>query len=133
MKIRLLGISLLTILAAVASGQSTYNVPFAFRVGEQQLAKGAYVVSFDHVAGGFLKISPEGGGPITVLPQNSIQAPDAAPSGKLVFQCYGTACFLSQVWSSGSNQGLQLRESKAEREMAKAKASTQTTVLAAVR
>jgi len=133
MKIRLLGASLLTILAAVASGQSTYNVPFAFHVGEQELAEGAYVVSFDHVAGGFLKIAPEGGGGIMVLTQNSIQAPAPAPAGKLLFQCYGTACFLSQVWSAGSNQGVQLRESKAAREMAKARPSTRTTVLAAVR
>lgn len=124
--------SLFMMLATAVYGQSRYDVPFTFRVGDQNFAAGHYSISVESMTGGLL-IWPEGGKAIMVRPQNSIQTNAAAPEGKLVFHCYKTACFLSQVWRGGDKLGMQLSESRAERELAKAGASAEATVLQTAR
>jgi hypothetical protein len=54
-------------------------------------------------------------------------------SSKLVFHAIGGRYFLSQVWTDGYAQGRQLRESKAEIELAKNGTTSKDMVLAANR
>lgn len=118
MKMRILAVSVFMMLCTAAFGQSRYHVPFAFQVSGHNFAAGQYSVQVDSITGGLL-IQSEDGRATMVRTQNRIQAKAAAPAGKLVFDCYGPACFLSQVWRSGDDQGMQLFESGLEREMAK--------------
>jgi len=131
MKMRLLAVSLFMMLSTAVYAQSRYNVPFAFHIGDRSFAAGQYSVQVDTATGG-LQIWPEGGQATLVRAQSRIPATTAAPAGKLVFDCYGSSCFLSQVWRGGANQGMQLFESKVEREIAKAHSPT-TVLLAALR
>lgn len=131
MKIRLLGMSLCLMLATAAFGQSRYDVPFAFQVGDQGFAAGHYSVSAASVGHGLL-ISQEGGNSVVVYPRYPIQTNTPAPSGRLVFECYGKTCFLSQVWHGGSTRGMRLGGSKLEREMAKNAIPAEAVVLQAV-
>ncbi len=51
--------------------------------------------------------------------------------GKLVFNAYNGEYFLSQVWMSGQNSGVELHKSKTERELEKSPTIRQTIALAA--
>ncbi len=131
MRIRVLATTLFLLTAAAVYGQSRYDVPFAFQVGDNHFAAGWYTVSTDPMSRQILMVSRNGGGAIFITPQSAIEAA-APPAGKLVFRCYGTACFLSQVWRGGSRAGSQLRQSKAEREVA-SRNTNPTLVYAAVK
>lgn len=134
MRIRVLTTTFFLLTAAAVYGQSRYNVPFGFQVGDNHFAAGWYMVSTNSLSSEILMLSQVGGGSIFIAPQSGIEAkaPTGAPTvGKLVFRCYGTTCFLSQVWRTGDSVGRQLRQSRAEREVASR--TTQPPVYASVR
>jgi hypothetical protein len=105
--------SLFLVLAAAAFGESRYDVPFAFRAGNQSFTAGQYRVAIEPMMR-LVRIWPEGGAPVSVRLQNDIQANSAMSSGKLVFHCYGRSCVLSQIWRAGTELGTQLPEPKAQ-------------------
>ena len=126
MKFRVLGTALLVLMAATAHAQSRFDVPFTFHIGDKTLAAGRYSVS-SATTSGVLLIRSNAGQSMMVLPLCNVPAPKPPSADKLVFHRYGTAYFLSQVWIGGDNVGSQLRQSKAEREIASTTRSTQTT------
>ncbi len=93
------------------------DIPFQFRIGGRLLPAGTYTVkslSQDTVLVRSLDWSQA-----AMAITNPVQANGTPAEGKLVFQRYGDAYFLSEVWHPGSEAGIQVRKSKAEREMAR--------------
>ncbi len=119
-----LGAALLTVTffaVSVASAQGLSDraratIPFGFYVGEQLLPAGDY--EMQTVANGVAKLSnTETHTSIffnTVRLRNPIRD---SSSGKLIFNRYGDDYFLSQMWWTGQQDGLQPLPSKREREL----------------
>jgi hypothetical protein len=132
MKCRVLGTTLLFLLAASVYGQH-YTIPFAFHVGEKNFAAGRYYVPSNGPMGVFT-IKPDSGPGVMILTYPGRVAKLTPERSMLVFNRYGNAYFLSEVWCAGKDVGQQLPETKARREIAKADASTQAiAVYASVR
>jgi hypothetical protein len=122
--------SLLLICATAVFGQARYDVPFAFQAGGQSFAAGQYRISTDSMTRG-LSIMPESGGSITLHVQNKIDGTSVLKSGKLVFTCYkDSSCFLSQVWRGGDTVGMQLPETRVERQIAETTPQVASTIVA---
>jgi hypothetical protein len=92
----------------------------ALLAGQYEVTVGAHnmdsLVSFDCSASQAQAITttyPTGGGA------------DALTEGRLVFNKYGEAYFLSQVWSPGYSQGRAINKSKTENEIARGTPSDQ--------
>ena len=88
------------------------NIPFAFSVGDKQLSAGAYEVR--DVGRATMIATRDGEGKVLGIYQY------AGPSNgetKLVFDKVGDRYFLRQIWTSVHGQGLQLPESKLEKEV----------------
>ena len=105
-----------TVAVPLVNAQSTIltaNVPFAFSIGDKQLPAGAYAVremgratliqSKDHET--------------SVLGVYAYVEPSKADETKLVFNKVDDHYFLAQIWTSARGEGLQIRESKLEKEM----------------
>jgi hypothetical protein len=95
-----------------AQTSMTASVPFAFAVGDRQLPAGAYEVR--DMGRATLIATRDGDGKVLGIYQY------AGPSNgetKLVFDKVGDRYFLRQIWSSVHGQGLQLPESKLEKEI----------------
>jgi hypothetical protein len=88
------------------------DVPFAFAVGDKQLPSGAYEVR--DVGRATLIATRDGQGKVLGLYQYA--GPAKVGETKLVFDKIGDRYFLRQIWSSVHGQGLQLPESKMEKE-----------------
>jgi hypothetical protein len=108
---------------SVASAQGLSNrmrakVPFDFTVGEHQLPAGDY--EMQTVASGVVKLyNPE---THDVMIFNAIRLGNPirdSAKGKLVFHKYGDDYFLSEMWWTGTTDGLQPIQSKRERELAR--------------
>jgi hypothetical protein len=107
---------------SVASAQGLSDrmkatIPFGFYVGDQLLPAGEYEVRT--VTGGVARLYNSETNTSatfnTVRLSNPIQG---SASGKLVFNRYGDDYFLSQMWWTGQQDGLQPLPSKRERELA---------------
>ncbi len=116
MKNTLIALGIWIALGTAAYGQSRYEIPFAFQIGDRHLAAGHYAISMNPMNGA-LTLSPAAGTAIFLRQQSRVEAPAAA--GRLVFHCYGHSCFLAQVWRNGDPSGTQLMRSASERELAK--------------
>ncbi|MCL5744402.1 MAG: hypothetical protein M1541_10835 [Acidobacteria bacterium] len=129
-KTRLLGAASLTVLlsATVAQAQVAgmrVNIPFEFMVGAEVHPAGQYFVDMEKKASRTLELRSTERATGIFLPASPATRPDnAIGTGVLVFHKYGDIYFLSSVWARGYTQGLQLPQTKTEREMAKAAASS---------
>jgi len=106
------------------------DIPFDFRVGDTAMPAGQYQLNYSsgvlivrsadrhHRAAAFLTIPTIRSG--------------APAKGELVFNRYGAAYFLANVWSSDSTTGRALRRSAVEKEFA-ASASSISSVAVALR
>jgi len=105
-----------SIAVPVVNAQSTIltaNVPFAFSIGDKQLPAGAYAVrEMDRAT---LIQSREG--VHSVLGIYNYAGPSKDDATKLVFSKVGDHYFLAEIWTSARDQGLQIPESKLEKEM----------------
>jgi len=96
---------------------------------------GEYTVSSGSVPGSqgndVLLIESTGGGARYFALARRIQTEDGSypQTTKLMFQRYGSQCFLSQVWTSDSPVGRELPESRTERELNKSAAVKPQTVI----
>ena len=109
---------------AAPSVQVTANIPFEFVVGTQTMPAGEYTVSSGSVPG-------SQGNDVLFALARRIQTEDGSypQTTKLMFQRYGSQCFLSQVWTSDSPVGRELPESRTERELNKSAAVKPQTVI----
>jgi hypothetical protein len=92
----------------------TANVPFAFSVGQQQLPAGAYEVRELNERATLIANRD---GHFESLGIYAYAGPSKAGDNKLVFHKVGDHYFLSQIWTSARDEGLQVPESKLEKEM----------------
>ena len=105
-----------TIAVPVVNAQQSImsaNVPFAFNIGDKQLPAGAYVVrEMDRAT-----LIQSSDGATSVLGIYQYAGPSKADETKLVFNKIGDHYFLAQIWTSARGEGLQIPESKLEKEM----------------
>jgi len=92
----------------------TANVPFAFSIGSNQMPAGAIDV---RQVGDRATLIETADRSTQVLALYPYAGPSKAGENKLVFHKVGDHYFLAQIWSSASGQGLQVPESKLEKEL----------------
>jgi hypothetical protein len=129
----LLALAALVIAAGSAYAQSPkFNVPFQFTIDKMVMPAGNYSIKSASDSDSMLIIQgldKPVRSRFLFLFTNLLQS---VGQTKLIFNCYGGSCFLSQVWT-GSNVGRQLRESRQERQLAKQGPAAGVHALAAVR
>jgi hypothetical protein len=110
------------------------NVPFAFTVGQHQLPEGSYAVS---TVGDRATLIQSKDGNEHVLGIYAYAGPSKVGETKLVFKKIGDHYFLSQIWTSATDQGLQVPKSSLEKELEASNTGTATgggeTVIVALR
>jgi hypothetical protein len=113
---------LLMIPAAYAqSGQPIQaKVPFAFTVQNTTMAAGNYQMTYSQSAHilTIRRLEQNSGGVFaTAIPAGASES--SSGPGRLVFQCYGNACYLAHVWQAATarGRGLDVPEGKQERKM----------------
>jgi len=94
---------------------------------------GEYQVSAMGASGQIIAILSEDRKATALMATSACTTSSPSKSSKLVFHAIGGRYFLSQVWVQGYDQGRQLRESKAEIELAKNGTTSKDLVLAANR
>jgi hypothetical protein len=106
------------ILVSAASAQTLVaNVPFGFQVNDNQLQAGKYLVEVG--AGKVVALRPEGGG-ATIFITNSAGPNDGKRAANcLVFRQYNGTMHLSQIWTSGADEGRTLPLKTSETRIAK--------------
>lgn len=115
-------VSMFTLCAAVASADAQHlrpikaKIPFAFSLGDKELAAGEYTFS---PLSGFAnnKTMLVSMGSSTPMFRSILEAQILTPKNKstLVFHRYGEQYFLEQIWTAGERDGTQLPESRSER------------------
>jgi hypothetical protein len=93
------------------------RIPFDFKAGVTRLQKGEYHVSFPSQSVVLIQTPDHRQSAMLLTSPRSTRTP--ATDGKLVFNRYGDQLFLSGVWSPGNAMGRELRQSKAEKELAR--------------
>ncbi len=130
MKSRMAAGALFALLAASMYGQTNAafqaNIPFAFQAGRNKVAAGQYEITKLPVHGLWMVRTTEGKMVGHFLMRTGILTRVPAPATRLVFNRYGKAYFLSQVYIGGQDLGWEVAPSPAEREMAKIVRSVET-------
>ena len=102
------------------------DIPFGFTVRNTTLSAGKYTIKrLDSVDPGVMEISSADGKEklvFLVVSAEVIQHPDQT---KLVFDRVGDQYFLSEIFEEGNNSGVELKKSRAERNLEKEGALTQ--------
>ncbi|HUL34604.1 MAG TPA: hypothetical protein VL128_12015 [Candidatus Eisenbacteria bacterium] len=93
------------------------QVPFTFGVANRTMPAGEYVLWSDRTE---VLLRDSDGEIVAMLATNRVVR-GGSNSGQVVFHCYEGKCFLSQLWMPDAEQGREVLESKAERELAKQK------------
>ena len=98
------------------TGGIKVNVPFQFTVAGKSLPAGAYVFSSTR---GEIWVRNSHGNGVAMALVNSVDGHSPSSKGELMFHCYRSRCFLSQLWNPLQGQGQQLLQSEEEKEAAK--------------
>ena len=122
-----LGVSTLT---AQVADKIVANIPFDFTVLDKHFSAGTYTLRSDTLQS---PIRIQGGKDDTAMfvLALSAQAPTIQEEAKLVFHRYGDQYFLSKIWYPGTDQGRELRVSKAEQVVARNMSKPEETTLLA--
>ena len=94
---------------------TTANVPFKFTAREKALPAGNYTISCAR-SNPHLLVIQSADGDTSFIAANLTSAP-SPQLARLVFRCYGDRYFLAQVWIDGTEDGLVLPKSHAERRL----------------
>lgn len=130
----LLALAGLLIAAGSAYGQSLrFNVPFQFTIDKMAMPAGSYWIVESSPDSGLLTIQGTDRqiAGRRFLNSSPIASQDRKYQRKLIFNCYGDSCFLSQVWT-GDSAGRQLRETHQEHQLAKQVSAPRVRALAAL-
>jgi hypothetical protein len=77
------------------------NIPFEFQVGNKVFPEGKYMVgSYGYSEMQTALSTPKGE---RIFIAGAYPKLDEVRPGRLVFHCYGDACFLAEIWPVGSN------------------------------
>ena len=124
-------VSMFTLCAAVASADAQNlrpikaKIPFAFSLGDKELAAGEYTFSrLSEFANNKTMLVSMGSS--TPMFRSILEAQILTPKNKstLVFHRYGEQYFLEQIWTAGERDGTQLPESRSERTIRRKLAQT---------
>ena len=113
-----LALSLIGALSMLLTGGSAYaqaihiraTVPFQFSIHNKTLPAGEYEVVCKGRNPGLLEIR-DSEGPLLYVQTMDLQASNLPGETKLVFRQYGNTYFLSELWTEGSREGLEIPES----------------------
>ena len=97
-----------------AQSMLTADVPFAFTVGSSQMPAGAYEVA---QLGDRATLIETRDRHDKVIGLYNYAGPSKVGETKLVFDKIGNSYFLREIWSSAKGQGLEIPESKLEKEI----------------
>jgi hypothetical protein len=139
MKTNLLQISIAGVLAAAAAfAQSSItlnaDVPFSFVAGGKVLPAGHYTVTQGLGPAVLIRSQQSrGGGKAAAFAMTTpVYSRGTRHDARLVFHRYGSTCFLSEIWGSGSD-GKELPATTQERRLAAAAKSSSNTIIASLR
>ncbi|MEK7406743.1 MAG: hypothetical protein AAB225_16830 [Acidobacteriota bacterium] len=122
--------------ALVAFPQSTprlnADIPFEFYVGGTVLPAGQYQMDQMGTAGTLAVRSFENKAAAVVLAQPA-RSRSVESQSRLIFNKYGDTYFLAQIWRAGTNEGISLKRSKRERELARVIGTVEVATVAAGR
>lgn len=107
------------------------NIPFSFVVGQETFPAGEYIFAPNrkHSHDVWL-VQGRDGRTKALFITMPVRASETQEKSKLIFHKYGEQYFLSQIWTSGSDSGRELRMPRLERELAKKAIERQTIVQA---
>ena len=92
------------------------DIPFAFSVGNQTIEAGKCTVK--RLPGSSTIVVASEHRNVAVIAMNTLASKEASKT-KLVFHKYGNSYFLAQIWTAGSQEGIALVKSGAERKLIK--------------
>ncbi|MEZ5366408.1 MAG: hypothetical protein R2748_29750, partial [Bryobacterales bacterium] len=92
------------------------DVPFPFVVGDTSFGPGQYVLR-SFADGGAIEVRSENGTAAVLQAVESASVNKAPETSELIFKRYGDREFLSQVFMGGERIGVQLVQSKLEKEL----------------
>jgi hypothetical protein len=121
-------LALLTLTSARAQSTTKMHVtiPFAYSVNGKVLPAGEYEVGTN--INGLVAIRNQDLRSEAMLLGHHVQSAKDLGRSRLIFNRYGDTYFLSQIWRVGTNTGIELQKSSAEREyIAKAAQSVELT------
>jgi len=118
-------LAVMCVLATFAHAQSriTVNVPFSFVMSDRTFPAGQYYVSSERDK---LTVQNSASKIIFMTITNPVSGRHVGPTGEVVFHCYETQCFLSELWTPVQEYGDQLFPARYEKELAKAKPGQRT-------
>jgi hypothetical protein len=114
--------------AAQTSVLMRAHIPFQFLAGDSVLPAGTYMVRYDP-AFRRVELVSRGGLTWARFERQVARRDVATANGLLVFNKYGTAYALREIWRPGQDRGFQLYRSNAEREMAKGYATAEVATI----
>ena len=107
-------------------GDTIVNIPFAFRAANQTLPAGRYTIT--RIDETNMRFTDSHGRSVFVQTHNAEgKAPEGR--GRVVFQRYGDAYFLSEVWVAARATGRKAFPTRAEGELAATEAESELAVL----
>lgn len=121
----LLGIGFWTGSAEAQTGGVRATVPFHFIVGGKTFAAGEYTM----VAGRQRVSVVSDGRTLAIALANDVSGHLAGATGRIIFRCYDTRCFLAELWSPTEQNGRQLLISPAESETSRERSGTYFAIL----
>jgi hypothetical protein len=125
----LVGIGSWTGSAEAQTGGVRATVPFHFIVGGKTFAAGEYtmVEGRQRVS----VVSAADGRTVAIALANEVSGQLAGATGRIVFRCYDTRCFLAELWSPTEQNGRQLLISPTESESSREHRGTYFAILGA--
>ena len=112
----------LALCAASAQGDGVrVNVPFQFWVSGKTLPAGSYVLSSRRDR---MLIRNADGNETAIALASNVSGHSESNNGKVVFRCYHSQCFLSQLWNPAEDGGHQVLRSREEQDAAKREPGT---------
>ena len=119
--------------AQIANGVD-FTTSFPFYAGNAKMPAGAYTITQpadeDNTV---LLIQSKDGSHTAFLDIAPTQAANPHPNSDVTFNKYGTTDYLSQVWVTGQNYGMQVLPTKAEQKAASNAAAAQHSISAKAR
>jgi hypothetical protein len=103
---------------SVVSAQSKImaKVPFDFLISDHPFDAGRYWM---WSSGDKIMVQNNDGKTVFVGITNAVSGRRVASAGQIVFHCYGTNCFLSELWTPTQEDGRRLLPSHYEHELAR--------------
>ena len=103
------------------------SIPFGFTVEDQSFPAGDYTISDSFVhPEAVIQLRSSDGKYAAVIHTHPTYSLDPSAKSELIFQCYGSVYFLSQIRTQGQSKGRELLETRAK-ELAQERNDTEST------